>query len=81
MSSNRYILIAINYATKWVEAQALHTNIIIITVKFIYEHILTRFTCPLSIVTNQGTYFINDAIMYFIDHFILKHTNPTIYYP
>jgi hypothetical protein len=31
-------------------------------------------------VTNQSTHFINDAIRYFIDHFIFRHTNYTIYY-
>jgi hypothetical protein len=32
-------------------------------------------------VINQGTHFINDAIKYFIDHFILEHTNSIINYP
>ncbi len=81
MSSNWYILVAINYATKWVEARTLHTNIIVITTKFLYKHIFTRFGCPLTIVTNQGTHFINDAIKYLTDHFILRHTSSIIYYP
>jgi hypothetical protein len=71
--------VAIDYATKWVEARALHTNTVAITVKFLHEHILTRFGCPLTIVTNQGTHFINDVI-YLTNHFILKHTNYIIYY-
>ncbi len=32
-------------------------------------------------MTDQGTHFINDAIKYFTDHFILKHTSSIIYYP
>jgi hypothetical protein len=40
MSSNRYILVAIDYAKKWVETQALHTNVIIVTARFLYAHIL-----------------------------------------
>jgi hypothetical protein len=40
-----------------------------------------RFGCPLTIVTHQGTHFINDAIRYLINHFILKHTNSIVYYP
>jgi len=79
--SNRYILVAIDYVTKWVEAQALHTNIATVIAKFLYEHIFMRFGCPLTIVTDQGTHFINDAIRYFTDHFILKHTNSIVYYP
>ncbi len=49
MSNNQYILVTINYATKWVEAQAFCTNIVVVTTKFLYEHILTRFGCPLTI--------------------------------
>jgi hypothetical protein len=81
LSSNWYILVAINYATKWVEARAIRMNTTIITAKFLYEHIPRRFGCPLTIVTDQGTHFFNDAIRCFTDHFILKHTNFTIYYP
>jgi hypothetical protein len=74
-------MVAIDYVTKWVEAQTLHTNTTTITTKFLYEHILTRFGCPLTIVTNQGTHFINDAIRHLIDHFIFRYTNSIIYYP
>jgi len=40
-----------------------------------------RFGCPLTIVTNQGTHFINNVIIYFIDHFNFKHTSFIVYYP
>jgi hypothetical protein len=39
-----------------------------------------KFGCPLSIMTNQGTHFINDMIRYLTNHFILRHTNSIIYY-
>jgi hypothetical protein len=35
-TSNKYILVAIYCATKWVEARVLHTNIIIMIVKNFY---------------------------------------------
>jgi len=59
---NKYILVTIDYATKWVEGKALRTNIIVIRARFMYEYVLTRFGCPLTIVTNQGIHFINDTI-------------------
>jgi hypothetical protein len=76
-----YILVATNYATKWVEACMFCTNVVRVTTKKLYEYILTQFKCPLTIIIDQGTYFINNIIRYLIDHFILKHPNFTIYYP
>jgi hypothetical protein len=45
---NKYIFVVIDYATKWVEARALTTNIVVIIAKFLYESILTKFGCPLT---------------------------------
>ncbi len=77
---NKYIFVATNYATKWVEVKPLKTNIIIFTGKFIYQCILTKCGCPLTLVIDQGVHFINDAINYLTDHFLLKHASSTTYY-
>jgi hypothetical protein len=61
---NKYILVAKNYATKWVEAKAFRTNIVAVIVKFMYEYILTIFGCPLTIIIDQGVHFINDIVKY-----------------
>ncbi len=62
------------------EAKALKTNIVAVTTKCMYECILTRLGCPLIIVIDQGVHFINDAIKYLINHFLLKDVNSTTYY-
>jgi hypothetical protein len=48
----------------------LRTNIAIVTTKFLYECIFTKFGCPLTIVTDQRVHFINDVIRHLIDHFL-----------
>ncbi len=78
---NHYILVTTDYATKWVEVKALHTNTTTIYYKVFIHHIFTKFGCPFTIVIDQGNHFINDAIRYLTNHFILRHTDPTIYYP
>lgn len=49
---NEYILVATNYATKWVEARVLCSNMAMAITNFLYECILIRFGCPLILVSN-----------------------------
>jgi hypothetical protein len=59
---NRYILVVIDYATKWVEVKVLHINTTMVITKFLYGNILTKFGCHLTLVSNQGVHFINVII-------------------
>jgi hypothetical protein len=48
----------------------------IMTTIFIYECILTKFDCSLTLVTNEEVQIINDVIKHLTKHFLLKHTIP-----
>ncbi len=42
--------------------KGIQNNTAIVTSRFLYEYILTKFGCPLTIVTDQRVHFINDII-------------------
>jgi hypothetical protein len=49
---NKYILVIIDYAIKWVEEKALCTNTIVVIKKFIYKYIFAQFGCSLILVSD-----------------------------
>ena len=61
-TGNRYILAATDYCTKWVEARALKDNSAKSVARFLYEAIMTRYGCPVELVTDQGGHFINAVV-------------------
>nr|GFB37973.1 reverse transcriptase domain-containing protein [Tanacetum cinerariifolium] len=56
---NKYILIAVDYLSKWVEAKALPTNDARVVVKFL-KSLFSLFGTPKAIISNRGTHFCND---------------------
>nr|GEZ06600.1 reverse transcriptase domain-containing protein [Tanacetum cinerariifolium] len=56
---NKYILVAVDYLSKWVEAKALPTNDARVVVKFL-KSLFSRFRTPKAIISDRGTYFCND---------------------
>ncbi|GKB25587.1 reverse transcriptase domain-containing protein [Tanacetum coccineum] len=56
---NKYILVAVDYLSKWVEAKALPTNDARVVVKFL-KSLFARFGPPRAIISDRGTHFCND---------------------
>ncbi|GJW43103.1 reverse transcriptase domain-containing protein [Tanacetum coccineum] len=55
---NKYILVAVDYLSKWVEAKALPTNDARVVVKFL-KSLFSRFGAPRAIISDRGTHFCN----------------------
>nr|GEY21728.1 reverse transcriptase domain-containing protein [Tanacetum cinerariifolium] len=53
---NKYILVAVDYLSKWVEAKALPTNDARVVCKFL-KNIFARFGTPRAIISDRGTHF------------------------
>nr|GEW13910.1 reverse transcriptase domain-containing protein [Tanacetum cinerariifolium] len=56
---NKYILVAVDYLSKWVEAKALPTNDARVAVKFL-KSLFSRFGTTKAIISDRGTHFCND---------------------
>ncbi|GKE71622.1 reverse transcriptase domain-containing protein [Tanacetum coccineum] len=54
---NKYILVAVDYLSKWVEAKALPTNDARVVVKFL-KSLFSRFGTPRAIISDRGDPFL-----------------------
>ena len=77
----RYIITAVEYVTKWEEAEPIHSCTKEVVAKFIDENIITRFRCPLNLISDQGTQFIKETIETLLKEFLIGHHKTSAYHP
>nr|GEU80725.1 reverse transcriptase domain-containing protein [Tanacetum cinerariifolium] len=77
---NKYILVAVDYLSKWVEAMALPTNDARVVCKF-QKNFFARFGTPRAIISDRGTHFCNDQITKVMQKFGVTHRLATPYRP
>ena len=73
-----FILVAIDYFTKWVEGlkKVEQKN----EIQFIKEHIIHRFGIPQSITIDQSTMFTGDEMTYFSKDYDIQLIKSTVFY-
>nr|GEW26808.1 reverse transcriptase domain-containing protein [Tanacetum cinerariifolium] len=76
----KYILIAVDYLSKWVEAKALPTNDARVVVKFL-KSLFSRFGTPKAIISVHGTHFCNDQFAKVMSKYGVTHRLSTAYHP
>ncbi|GJY99114.1 reverse transcriptase domain-containing protein [Tanacetum coccineum] len=77
---NKYILVAVDYLSKWVKAKALPINDAKVVVKFL-KSLFVRFETPRAIINDRGTYFCNDKFAKVMSKFGVTHRLSTAYHP
>ena len=80
-TGNKYIIVATDYCTKWVEAKVLRDNMAMSIEKFMYEYLWCRFGCPIELMSNQGGHFLNRLIRELTSHYAMVHKKSTPHYP
>lgn len=80
-NKNLYILVAVDYVSKWVEAMASPTNNSAVVVKMFKHVIFPRFGVPRVIISDGGTHFINKVFENLLKKHGVTHKVATPYHP
>ncbi|KAL0291643.1 UNVERIFIED_CONTAM: Retrovirus-related Pol polyprotein from transposon opus [Sesamum radiatum] len=79
--NNAYILVAVDYVSKWVEAIGTPTNDGRVVLKFIKKFIFTRYGTPRAIISDGGKHFCNKQFEALLKKFGVTHRIATPYHP
>ncbi|KAI3690179.1 hypothetical protein L2E82_48154 [Cichorium intybus] len=76
-----YILVAVDYVSKWVEAKATRTNDSKVVVDFLKSQIFSRFGTPRALISDRGTHFCNRTLEAVLKKYGVTHRISTAYHP
>jgi transposase InsO family protein len=80
-SQNRHIITCIDYATRWVVAEAVPSMDSDVVIKFLYDRIFMQYGIPFEIVSDRGLSFMSEAVKQFLDMYSIKHLPSSSYHP
>ena len=78
---NEYILLVVDYISKWVEDIPSRTNDAKVVMKFLRENIFARFGMLRAIISDQGTHFNNRSFDVLLKRYSIVHRLVTPYHP
>ena len=76
-----YILVGVDYVSKWVEAIPCKTNDHRVVLKFLKANIFSRFGVPKAIISDGGSHFCNKSFENLVAKYGVKHKVATPYHP
>ncbi|MCO5585566.1 hypothetical protein L7F22_039501 [Adiantum nelumboides] len=76
-----YIIVAIDYLTKWSKARAMRSDDARTTANFLIDHVICHFGAPAELVYDRGTHFLNDVLEDLTSYFNIRHDKTTPYKP
>ena len=79
--NNLYILLVVDYVSKWVEAIPTRTNDAKVVAQFLRSNIFSRFGTPRALITDNGTHFCNKVIDKVLQKYGVRHRTSLAYHP
>ncbi len=78
---NKYILVGVDFVSKWIEAIATPTNDAWVVTRFLKKNIFTRFGSPLAIISDGGSHFCNQQFEILLEKYGVTYKVATPYHP
>ena len=79
--NNKYILLAVDYVSMWVEAITTQTNDAKVVLKFLKKNIFTRFGTPRALISDEGSHFCNKWVEKKLLKYGVRHRIALAYHP
>ena len=77
-----YIITTTNYLIQWAKAAPVaDCNVATKAIWFIFETIVTRFGCPRTLKSDQGSHFVNRTVKALTEELHIQHKRSTPYHP
>ena len=77
----RYVIVAIDYMTKWAEAKALVHITEQDCRKFFYDQVILRYGIPLVLISDNGPQFMSGRFQEFLADFGIEHRTSSVSHP
>ena len=78
---HKYILLAVDYVSKWVEAIPTITCNAQVVLRFITSNIFSRFGTPRAVISDEGSHFCNKLFASLLVKYGVKHRVTLAYHP
>ena len=78
---NEFILVAVDYVSKWVEAIACAKADGKTVIKFLKKNIFSRFGTPRVLISDGGSHFCNVQLKKALEHYGVRHRVASPYHP
>ena len=79
--NNVYILVVVDYVSKWLKGTTTSTNNSKVVMNFLRRNIFTHFGTPRAIISDEGKHFCNRQLAILLAKYGVTHKTTMTYHP